>query len=177
MPKKTDPDKELLSYLNEAVKLEKSSVKFYTTARNKILNFNMKSLLNAFLTVEVEHLVSVTKVRNAIRDKKKPQAVRAAKSFKLTKPANPFKEMVQLKKLAGRNADIFKLFKGAKELEEKAESFYREAAKNTTHPELKKYFQRFASDEAKHQAFLKKHEDAIYNDGYWLGIDHVRLET
>ena len=49
-PKKTakvsDSDKELLKYLNEAVKLEKSAMRFYTTARNKTSNFNMKAILS-----------------------------------------------------------------------------------------------------------------------------------
>jgi len=175
MPKNDDP--QLLKYLNEAVKLEKSSMKFYTTARNKTSNFNMKTLLNAFLTVEIEHLLTVSKVRDLVKKKQTTKAVAQAKKFKSTVPVNPFKDMVQLEKFSMYGSDIFTLFKGATELEQKAENFYRDDAGSVKHPEIKKFFTRFAADEKRHQKFLLKHKVAVYNDGYWLGIDHVRLQS
>ena len=175
--KVSDEDKEILKYLDEAVKLEKASMRFYATARNKVTNFNMKSLLNAFLTVEVEHLMTVTKVRNLVREKKSTQAIKEAKKFKSTTPVNPFKDMMQWEKLTHNRTDIFMLFKGATELESRAENFYKGAAKHVKNPEIKKFLLRFAKDEAKHKLFLLEHKGALYNDGYWMGIDHVRLET
>lgn len=170
-------DPELLKYLDEAVKLERSSMTFYTAARNKASNFNMKSLLNAFLTVEVEHLLTVTKVRDLVKKNETAKAIAAANKFKATVPVNPFEDMVQLEKLSSYGSDIFSLFQSAKDLEVKAENFYRDAAKHVRHPELKRFLLRFASDEKRHQAYLDKHREAVYNDGYWLGIGHVRLQT
>ncbi|MFC1723697.1 ferritin family protein [Nanoarchaeota archaeon] len=183
MPKKStkskisDSDKELLKYLEEAVKLERASMRFYATARNKVTNFNMKALLNAFLTVEVQHLVAVTKVRNLVKAKKTSQAIAAAKKFHSTTLDNPFKDMVQWEKLTSHHADIFTLFKGAIQLETKAEKFYSEAAKKVKNPELKAFLRRFAKDEVKHRNFLKRHKESVYNDGYWMGIEHVRLQS
>ncbi|HII71646.1 TPA: hypothetical protein HA265_02725 [Candidatus Woesearchaeota archaeon] len=177
-PSTSDSDKELLKYLDEAVKLEKSSMTFYSTARNKVSNFNMKALLNAFLTVEVEHLIAVTMVRDLVKSRHTAEAVREAKKFRHTTPANPFKDMVQWEKLTrSYGSDIFTLFKGAEDLETRAEEFYLGAAKNVKNPELKAFLKRFAADEARHRRFLQQHKEAVYNDGYWLGIDHVRLQT
>lgn len=170
-------DKELLKYLDEAVRLEKSAMQFYSTARNKVTNFNMKSLLNAFLTVEVEHLVTVTKVRDLVRSKRSAQAIAEAKKFRSTTPVNPFKDMMQWERLTSHRSDIFTLFKGATELETRAEEFYKGAAKHVRNAEIRSFLLRFAKDEARHRMFLLEHKDALYDDGYWLGIEHVRLQT
>lgn len=175
--KVSDSDSELLHYLDEAVKLEKSSMNFYASARNKTSNFNMKSLLNAFLTVEVEHLVTVAKVRDLVRAKKTAQAISEARKFKAATPVNPFRDMLQWEKLTSHRADIFALFGGAIELETKAEQFYLSAAKNVKNPELRSFMLRFAKDEANHRSFLRQHKDSVYDDGYWMGIEHVRLQT
>ena len=66
-----ESDKELLKYLDMAVELEKSSTRFYTTARKKVNDYNMKMLLNVMIEKEKEHLASVTKMRNLVKQNKK----------------------------------------------------------------------------------------------------------
>jgi rubrerythrin len=86
--------------------------------------------------------------------------------------------MVQAERLTNPYlSDIFKLFEGAMDLEMRAERFYLEAAEKVAHPEIKRFLRCFAADEARHRKFLVKHKGAVYNEGYWLGIEHVRLQT
>ena len=62
-------------------------------------------------------------------------------------------------------------------MEEKAHNFYMDAAKHSKGEFIKLYLQKLARDEWYHKQFIEQHRESVYNNGYWLGIDHVRIES
>lgn len=173
----SEAEKETLKFLNLAVDLEKSSMKFYTDALNKISDFNMKSLLEALMGNERDHLASVTKIKMLYEDGKDEELKEAASNFTVHEPANPFKGKKQEEALVDPDADIHDVFNAAIEMEKKASAFYTEAAEKTTSEFIKEYFLKLAREELLHKEFIEDHKDALYDSGYWLGIEHTRLET
>ena len=167
---------ETLKYLNLAVKLEQNSFRFYKTARDKVKDFNMKSLLNSLMGQEVAHLSLVVRVRDLYAVKKTLRAKKEAGMLKIHKPKNPFSGMIQTDPLLKPGADVFLAFKRAVELEQKAYEFYIEAAEHAEGAFIRNFLRKLAKDELNHKQFIESHREAVYNEGYWLGIDHVRLE-
>ena len=175
--KTSQEDKETLKYLQLAVKLEQNSLKFYTIARNRVSDFNMKTLLNTLLQNEIDHLAKVTRMKILFQKGKSAALMKEAAGFRPHTPRNPFKDVKQIDKLVRPGADIYDVFKKAVAMEQNAHDFYMEAAEHCKGSFIKTYLRKLAKDELKHKAFIESHRDAIYNDGYWMGIEHVRLET
>lgn len=169
--------KEFLKIIDLAVKLEKQATVFYSKMRNETNDFNMQTFLNALLEKEIDHLASVIEMKRLVRSKKKSQFMKLAKNYKIVKLKNPFngrKDIAKPKKITITMHDVFKQ---AVILEEKAHDFYIESSKQVSDKTVKAYLKKLAKEELQHKEFILEHEDAIYNDGYWLGIEHVALNT
>jgi len=169
-------DPETLKYLDLAVQLEQNTSKFYKTALAKINDPNMKAMLNAVTEHESGHLRSITKVRDLYAAKQTARVKAAAALLKVHKPENPFTGMEQIEKLTEPGADLLALFDEAMALEQKANEFYLEAAEHAQGAFIKTYLRKLAQEETYHKEWLAAQKDAVCNDGYWLGIDHVNLE-
>jgi len=169
-------DPATLKYLNLAVKLEQNTNKFYETARDSVKDPHMKSVLRSMMDNETGHLESVTKVRDLYAAKQTTQVKAAAAMLKVHKPKNPFSGMKQIEKLTQPGADILDVFDEAASLEQKANEFYLEAAEYAQGAFIKAYLKKLAQEESLHKKFIEAQKEAICNDGYWLGIDHVTLE-
>jgi rubrerythrin len=174
---KYDADNETMKYLRLAFDLEKRSLHFYMTARNKTSDFNMKTFLNSLLDLEITHLNSVGRVHRLYTLKKTAEVKREAMKFQVHKPENPFKGLKQWHRLGKQEQGIYEIFNTALQMEEKAYDFYLDAAKHSKGEFIKEYLQKLAKDEWYHKEAIMSQRDMIYNSGYWLGIDHVRLES
>jgi rubrerythrin len=62
------------------------------------------------------------------------------------------------------------------DFEQKGYEFYIKLADEVNDAKVKKLLVTVANEELKHKEYLKLHQDAVYNTGYWYGVDHVRLE-
>jgi rubrerythrin len=165
-----------LKYLTLAVKLEQNTNKFYETAREKVKDPNMKSFLNALMDHETGHLASATKVRDLYAAKQTAQVKAAAAMLKVHRPKNPFSGMKQIDRLTRPGADILDLLEEAAALEQKANEFYLEAAEHAQGDFIKSYLKKLAQEEIYHKEFIEAQKEAIHDNGYWSGIDHVTLE-
>ncbi len=165
-----------LKYLDLSVELEQNAYKFYTTARDEVKDFNMKSLLNALMGNEIDHLETITRVRDLYAAKNTEQVKEAAETFEVHRPNNPFRDMKQVEKLKEPGADILDVFNKAVELEQKASDFYLEAAEHAELDFIKAYFKKLAAEEVFHKEFIESHREAICKDGFWLGINQSRLD-
>ena len=165
-----------LKYLDLAVELERNTNQFYETARGKVKDPNMKRLLNSLTDNETGHLDSVTKVRDLYAAKQTADVKAAAALVKVHKPKNPFRGMKQIERLMRPAADILDVFKEAAALEQKAHEFYLEAAEHAQGTFIKAYLRKLAKEEALHKGFIEAQQQAVCTDGYWLGIEHVKLE-
>jgi rubrerythrin len=165
-----------LRYLDLAVELEHNTNKFYETARDKVKDPNMKRLLGSLMDHETGHLASVTKVRDLYVAKQTAEVKEAAAMLKVHKPNNPFTGMKQIEKLTKPGADILDVFTEAAALEQKAHDFYVEAAEHAQGTFIQAYLRKLAEEETYHKKFIEAQRDAVCNEGYWLGVDHVKLE-
>ena len=165
-----------LKYLNLAVKLEQNTNKFYKTARDTVTDPNMKSVLDTLMDHETGHLAGVSRVRDLYAAKQTAQVKAAAAMLKVHRPKNPFTGIKQIKQLTKPGADILDVLTEAAALEQKASDFYLEAAEHAEGAFIKAYLTKLAQEEIYHKEFIEAQQEAICNDGYWLGIDHVTLE-
>jgi rubrerythrin len=165
-----------LRYLELAVELERNTNKFYETARDEAKDPNMKRLLDSLMDHETGHLGTIARVRDLYAAKQTEEIKAAAAALKVHKPKNPFRGMRQTRKLTKPAADILDLLDRAAEVEQKAHEFYLEAAEHAQGTFIKAYLKKLAKEETYHKKFIESQRQALCNDGYWLGIEHVRLE-
>lgn len=173
---KFDTDKETLKYLKMAFELEKKALHFYMDTRNHTTDFNMKTFLNTLLDLEINHFNTVGRVKRLYEQKKTADVKREADKFVVHKPVNPFKGLKQWDKLDKQEHGIYTIFNTALTMESAAYHFYIEAAQHAKGEFIKEFLQKLAKDEWYHKEFISSHKEATYNNGYWLGIDHVRIE-
>jgi len=165
-----------LKYLDLAVELERNTNEFYVTAWEKVKDPNMKRLLSSLTDHETGHLESVAKVRDLYAAKQTAQVKAAAAKLKVHRPKNPFRGMKQIEKLTRPGAEMLDVFKEAAALEQKAHEFYLEAAEYAQGAFIKAYLRKLAKEETYHKNFIEAQQEAVCSGGYWLGIDHVKLE-
>ena len=174
------PDKkeDILKFIQLAIDTEKRGIKFYTEAKAKIDDYNMTRLMDVLLEQENIHLKFFTEVYKEEKKDGTASAAQAAGKYKPQKPIkNPLFGMEQLDKITKQKSTIYHLFKQAIEFEEMGHDLYIELARKINNKKISDFLKKVAQEELRHRDFIQMHQDAVYNTGYWMGIDHVRLQT
>lgn len=181
IPKKAAPkrDKEdLLSYIKLAINTEKRGIKFYTEVKKKVNDYNMKRLMDTLIEQEKIHLSYFTQIYDAEKKSGTADAAKVAAGYKRQPTLkNPLFGMRQLHEVVKKKTAIYHAFNQALQFETDGHDLYMDLAKKVKNSRIKSFLKLVANEELRHRDFIKMHQDAIYNTGYWLGMDHVRLET
>lgn len=174
----TDKKEDILKFIQLAIDTEKRGIKFYTQAKSKVDDYNMTRLMDVLLEQEYIHLKYFTSVYNEEKKDGTADAAKIAGSYKAQKSIkNPLFGMEQLDKIIKQKSTIYHLFKQAIEFEEMGHDLYMELAKKIKNKKIKDMLKKIANEELRHKEFIMMHQDAIYDTGHWMGIDHVRLQT
>ena len=174
-PVKTD---DILKYIHLAIDTEKRGIKFYSEAKKKVDDYSMTRLMDVLLEQEHIHLKFFTDVYNAEKRKGISDAAKKAGSYKGQAPIkNPLFGMEQLQSVTKQKSTIYHLFNQAIEFEQHGHDLYMELAKKIKNKRISNLLKMIAHEELRHRDFIRMHQDAIYDTGYWLGMEHVRLQT
>jgi len=144
-----------LKYLNLAVELEQNTNSFYETARDKVKDPDLKSVLNSMMESETGHLESITRVRDLYAAKLTMRVRAVAAMRKVHKPKTPFRDMTQINKLTEPEADLGDIITEAAALEQKAHDFYMEAAEHADGDFIKEYLTKLAEEELLHKEAIE----------------------
>ncbi|MBI5880831.1 ferritin-like domain-containing protein [archaeon] len=168
----------ILKYIHLAIDTEKRGIKFYTEAKNTVDDYGMSRLMDVLLEQEHIHLKFFTEVYNAEKKKGILDAAKKAGSYHGQAPIkNPLFGMQQLHTVTKQKSTIYHLFNQAIEFEQRGHDLYMELAKKIKNKRISDFLKMIAHEELRHRDFIRMHQDAIYDTGYWLGMEHVRLQT
>jgi rubrerythrin len=174
-PVKTD---DILKYIHLAIDTEKRGITFYSEAKRKVDDYSMTRLMDVLLEQEHIHLKFFTDVYNAEKRKGIMDAAKKAGSYKGQAPIkNPLFGMEQLQSVTKQKSTIYHLFNQAIEFEQHGHDLYMELARKIKNKRISDLLKMIAHEELRHRDFIRMHQDAIYDTGYWLGMEHVRLQT
>jgi rubrerythrin len=177
-PVKKSPKDDILKYIHLAIDTEKRGITFYSEAKRKVDDYSMTRLMDVLLEQEHIHLKFFTDVYNAEKRKGIMDAAKKAGSYKGQAPIkNPLFGMEQLQSVTKQKSTIYHLFNQAIEFEQHGHDLYMELAKKIKNKRISNLLKMIAHEELRHRDFIRMHQDAIYDTGYWLGMEHVRLQT
>jgi|GEM_PF-2705531 len=169
---------EMLKYIQLAINTEKRGIKFYTEAKKNINDYNMSRLMDVLLAQEHIHLRFFTQLYNAEKSKGMDAAAKVAARYKRQAPMrNPLFGKKQFHELTKLKSTIHELFKKAIDFEEKGYDLYMDLAKKVKNEKISTFLKMVAAEELLHEEFIKMHQESVYNDGYWFGMEHVRLQS
>ena len=173
-----DDKKELLRHIKLAIQTEKRGIKFYTEAKRIVDDYNMNKLMDVLLEQEHVHLKFFMNLYKAEKKKGENAAASTAGSYKKQpRIKNPLFRMRQMHELTKKKSTIYHLLRQAVEFEQEGHDLYMDIAKKVKNKKIKKFLKMVANEELKHKDFIRMHQDAVYNTGHWMGMEHVRLET
>jgi rubrerythrin len=176
--KKEEGRKDILKFIKLAINTEKRGIKFYTQAKRRVDDINMNRLLDVILEQEHTHLKFFTHIYNAEKKRGESAAAKEAARYKgQHKLKNPLFGMKQLHDVTKKKSTIYHLFKQAVEFEQDGHDLYMDIARKVKDKRIKNFLRMVAHEELKHRDLILMHQDAVYNTGYWMGMEHVRLET
>jgi rubrerythrin len=169
---------DILKYIQLAIETEKRGIKFYTDAKSKIDDYSMTRLMDVLLEQEYIHLKYFTQVYDDEKKKGTDDAAKKAGTYK-KQPSikNPLFGMDQLAKVTKQKSTIYHLFSQAIDFEQKGHDLYMDLARKIKSKRISDFLKQVAHEELKHRDFIQMHQEAIYNTSYWLGMEHVRLQT
>ena len=169
---------EMLKYLQLAIETEKRGIEFYTEAKKLVDDYNMNRLMDVLLEQEHIHLKYFKELYNAEKKDGLKEAEGVATSY-TGQPAikNPLFGMKQLHDVAKKKSTIYHLFNQAIEFEERGHKLYMDLAAKVKDKKIGEFLKKVAHEELRHRDFIRMHQQAVYDTGYWLGIEHTRLET
>ncbi|MBN1544330.1 hypothetical protein JW898_02605 [Candidatus Woesearchaeota archaeon] len=175
--KSADPKDDLLRYMSLAVDTEKRGIEFYTEAKKKVNDYNMTRLMDVLLEQECIHLKFFTDIYNAEKKKGLEEAADKAAAYK-GQPAlkSPLFSTQHLHEAVKKKTTIYHLFNQAAEFEQKGHDLYMDLAKRIKNRKISDFLKMVAAEELRHRDFILMHQEAIYDTGHWLGLEHVRLE-
>jgi rubrerythrin len=169
---------DILKYIQLAIDTEKRGIKFYTEAKNAVDDYNMNRLMDVLLDQEHIHLKYFTDLYEAEKNKGFKDAEEVATKYKGQAPVkNPLFGAHQINEIAKKKSTIYHLFNQAIEFEQKGHDLYMDLAKKINDKKISDFLKTVAHEELRHKEFIQMHQDAIYDTGYWLGLEHVRLQT
>ena len=170
----TQDDKNISRFMLLAIDTEKQGIKFYTAAKKKANDYNMSKLLEVIIEQEKKHLAAFTAIHDAEKKGIKEAAGKAGEYRTQSPLKSPlFKPVRKTKKLTS----IHELFKEALDFEVRGHDMYLYMARRIKDRKIKEFLKMVAHEELNHRNFIHQHQDALYDTGYWLGLEHVRLET
>lgn len=177
--KKAGKDKkDILRFIRLAIDTEKRGIKFYTQAKRRVDDINMSRLLDAILEQEHTHLKFFRSIYQTEKKKGEAAAANEAARYKgQPRLKNPLFGMKQLHDVTKKKSTIYHLFKQAVEFEQDGHDLYMDIASKVKDKKIKNFLKMVAKEELKHKDLIMMHQDAVYNTGYWMGMEHVRLET
>ncbi len=173
-----DQKEDIIKYINLAISTEKRGIKFYSEAKKKVSDYNLTRLMDVLLDQERIHLKAFQTILSAEKKKGTEQAAKVAAKYHKQKPIrNPMFDLKHAKDLSDLKTDIYNMFKIATDFEQKGHDMYLDMAKKIKNKNISAFLKKVAEEETKHKKFIEEHNDAIYDTGYWLGLEHVRLQT
>ncbi|MBW2967390.1 ferritin family protein [Candidatus Woesearchaeota archaeon] len=171
-------DKNILRFMLLAIDTEKKGIKFYTAAKRKVDDYNMTRLLDMIIEQEKQHLAFFKAVYAAEKKKGTAEAAKEAAKYKgQPRVESPLFKQLPPKKLQKKISTIHNIFKEALDFEVHGHDMYRYMARRVKNKKIKAFLSMVATEELKHRNFIHQHQDALYDTGFWLGLEHVRLET
>jgi rubrerythrin len=169
---------DMLKYIQLAIDTEKRGIAFYTEAKKTVDDYNMNRLMDVLLEQEHIHLKYFTELYNAEKKNGLKDAETVASHYKGQAPVkNPLFDSHHLSEIAKKKSTIYHLFNQAIEFEQKGHDLYMDLAKKIKDKKISDFLKMVAHEELRHRDFIHMHQDAIYDTGYWLGMEHVRLQT
>ncbi|MFH1064191.1 MAG: ferritin family protein [Candidatus Woesearchaeota archaeon] len=169
---------DILTYIKLAISTEKKGIKFYTEVKSKINDYNMKRLMDTLIEQENVHLKYFTGIYEAEKKKGTSDAAKVAASYSpQPKLKNPLFGMRQLQEVVRTKSAIYHVFNQALQFETDGYDLYMKLAKKVKNRKISEFLKIVANEELRHRDFIKMHQDAVYNTEYWMGMDHVRLES
>jgi rubrerythrin len=170
--------KEMLRYIQLAIDTEKRGIAFYTEAKKTVDDYNMNRLMDVLLEQEQLHLKFFRDIYQAEKNKGLKDADGVAARYKGQAPVkNPLFGAKQLNDLAKKKSTIYHLFNQAIEFEQKGHDLYMDIARKIKDKKISDFLKMVAQEELRHRDFIRMHQDSLYDTGYWLGMEHVRLQT
>jgi rubrerythrin len=175
----TIPQKEdILRYIQLAIDTEKRGIAFYTEAKQKVDDYNMNRLMDVLLEQEQIHLKYFTALYHAEKKSGLKDAEDVASKYKGQPTVkNPLFGVQHMNDLAKKKSTIYHLFKKAIEFEQEGHDLYMDLAKKIKDRKISDFLTKVAHEELRHRDFIQMHQDAVYDTGYWLGLEHTRLQT
>ncbi len=173
-----DDKSDILKYIHLAIEVEKRGIAFYTEAKKTVDDYNMTRLMDVLLEQEHIHLKFFTEIYEAENRRGILDAAKKAGEYHGQKSVkNPLFGMDQLNKIVKQKSTIYHLFNQAIEFEQRGHDLYMELARKIKNKKIADFLKMVAHEELRHRDFIRMHQDAIYDTGYWLGMEHVRLQT
>jgi rubrerythrin len=174
--KAADNKTDILRYMKLAINTEKRGIKFYSTAKKKVNDYGMSRLMDVLLEQEHKHLAAFVDIYNAEKDENEAAAERIAARYKKQAPIkNPMFGKKALHEVVMKSA-VHSLFAQAIEFEQDGHDLYMDIARKIKDKRISTFLKMVANEELRHKEFIKMHQESVYNTGYWMGVDHVRLE-
>ncbi|MBU2561799.1 MAG: hypothetical protein KKD17_05875 [Nanoarchaeota archaeon] len=175
--KSPDSNEDILKYIKLAMDTEKRGIDFYTEAKRKVDDYNLTMLMDVLLEQERLHLKFFTEIYDAEKKRGTADAAEEAAKYKRQQPIkNPLFGMNQLNEAVKKKTTIYHLFNQAVDFEQKGHDLYMDLAKKIKNKKISGFLKMVAAEELRHKDFILMHQEAIYNTGHWLGLEHVRLE-
>jgi rubrerythrin len=144
-----------------AMELEKDGESYYRDGAARSTDKGIKHILTALADAEAEHY-------SILKQMKEGAPVELGEATLLQDVKNVFAEMREKGGFGASNISEIDLYKGAQEIEEKTERFYREEAGQVGDAAQREILLRIAKEENRHYSILEQIIDFVSRPDHWL---------